>query len=132
MVKAFLDGNPVLRLYTYHDTTMPCSPNRRRPDFVWVLHDRIIIVEVDEHAHRHYNRECEIARVTELMEQCGALPLFLIRFNPKETLFPELHKVLLNCFTCPVPGLLDVHFLGYKQEYDVVKEIEMLAIKRRA
>lgn len=56
--------------------------NLRRPDFVFILVDRIVIVEVDEDAHRHYNKECEIARITELMEN-DPRPFVLIRFRPK-------------------------------------------------
>ena len=109
---------------------LPCSPNRRRPDFVWILTDRIIILEVDEDAHRHYNRECEIARVTELMEQGRGFPLVLIRFNPKERLLPDLYQLLLRCFEMCVTGLLEVHFMGYSREYDVVAQIERVASKR--
>ncbi len=131
MVKAFLDAHiDSLGLYSYNDVMLPCSPNRRRPDFVWLLPDRLVVLEVDEDAHRHYNRECEVARVTELMEQGRALSLVLIRFNPKECLFPDLYQLLQRCFTMRVMGLLDVHFLGYKREYDVVAQIEMVASKR--
>ena len=55
--------------YSYSDETLPCSPNHRRPDFTWVLEDRLVILEVDEDAHRFYNRECELLRVTELRVQ---------------------------------------------------------------
>jgi hypothetical protein len=131
MVKAYLDSHPeFLGLYSYYDATLPCSPNRRRPDFVWLLLDRIVILEVDEYGHRYYNRDCEIARITELMEQGNALPLILIRFNPKEHLLSDLHALLQTVFVSPICGLLEVHFVGYKQEYDVVKEIEKLAGKR--
>lgn len=131
MVKVFLDAHSdSLGLYSYYDAILPCSPNRRRPDFVWLLPDRFVVLEVDEDAHRDYNRECEVARVTEVMEQGRALPLVLIRFNPKERLFPDLYQLLKRCFTTQVTGLLEVHFLGYKREYDVVAQIEMFASKR--
>ena len=116
--------------YSYNDTTLPCSPNRRRPDFVWVLKDRLVVLEVDEHSHRFYNFECEIARITELMEQANTIPLVLIRFNPKENLLPQLLDVLQTAFHTVLDSLLYVTFLGYTAEYNVVAEIEKLSKKR--
>jgi hypothetical protein len=131
MVKDFLDWQTdVVGGYTYYDTSLPCSPNQRRPDFVWVLQDRLVILEVDEHSHRHYNFECEVARITELMEQAGALPIFLVRFNPQEKYLPNLVKLLQDCFNAPITNLLHAVFLGYKAEYDVVAEIERIASQR--
>lgn len=131
MVKEYLSSILLGPFTYYHDQTLPCSPNRRRPDFVWVLHDRIVILEVDEDAHRHYNRECEIARITELMEQSRGLPMFLIRFNPLESLLEEVGNVLRDSFTRRVTALLDVQFIGYKQEYDVAEAIDTLGRMRR-
>lgn len=116
--------------YSYNDTVLPCSPNRRRPDFVWVLKDRLVILEVDEHSHRFYNFECEIARITELMEQANTLPLILIRFNPEENLLPQLIDVLQNTFQKELDSLLHVVFLGYIAEYDVISEIEKISKRR--
>lgn len=132
MVKEFLNENS-LGSYSYSDETLPCSPNRRRPDFVWVLKDRIVILEVDEDAHRFYNRECEVSRVTELMEQGQGLPLVLIRFNPLKSLLNDLRELLVELLTTThtITSHLEVRFVGYKQEYDVVQEIEKLATKRR-
>lgn len=132
MVKEFLNENS-LGSYSYHDETLPCSPSRRRPDFVWVLKDRIVILEVDEDAHRFYNRECEVSRVTELMEQTGGLPLVLIRFNPLKSLLNDVRELLVELLTTThtFASHLEVRFVGYKQEYDMVQEIETLATKRR-
>lgn len=132
MVKEFLNENS-LGSYSYYDETLPCSPNRRRPDFVWVLEDRIVILEVDEDAHRFYNRECEVSRVTELMEQTRGLPLVLIRFNPLKSLLNDLRELLVEVLTTThiFASHLQVRFLGYKQEYNIVQEIEKLATKRK-
>jgi hypothetical protein len=132
MVKDYLDAHPEsVGLYSYEDVTLPCSPNRRRPDFVWILPDRMVVLEVDENAHRHYNRECEISRVTEVMEQSRGLPVFLIRFNPRKTLLQKMHEQLMKYFACNVSSYLMVSFIGYCEEYDVVAEIEALGKKRR-
>ena len=60
--------NDFLRNCSYRDSTMPCSSNRLRGDFTWILPDRCIILEGDEHCHRHYERDCEITRTLELHE----------------------------------------------------------------
>lgn len=135
MVKDFLDAHPAtIGLYTYHDQTLPCSDNRRRGDFVFLLPDRIVILEVDEHRHHTYLKECEVARVTDLMVQCQALPLFLVRFNPLRSLLDPLHELLQECFRKEINGMLDVSFLGYKEEdtWDYAVEIDLLARQRLA
>lgn len=134
MVLDHLAAHPRLHAFTYHDQTLPCSPNQRRPDLVWVLTDRIVVLEVDEHAHRHYNPQCEIARITELQEQAGAMPLFLVRFNPKPSLLHDMARAVETCLdrTLSTDTLLSVAFVGYDQEYDVLQEIEHEAERRMA
>ena len=41
-----------------------------------------IIVEVDEFKHEGYDTTCEIARLNNLYEDLGMMPLIMIRFNP--------------------------------------------------
>lgn len=93
----------------------------------------MVIVECDEHCHRHYNRECEIVRITELMEQCNAFPLVLIRFNPLKRGLEQLKREILNAFTCNLEdNLLQCKFIAYREEaeYDPIEEIEILSRKR--
>jgi hypothetical protein len=133
MVEEFLKSNSTLSLYSYRDEVLPCSPNRRRGDFVYILSDRVVILEVDEYQHRYYNKECECIRVLELHEQGRGLPLFLVRFNPKKSLLGNLARLLLTCFKSSVPEtLLEVFFLGYSSEceYDIVKELVKLTKDR--
>ena len=127
MVKDYLKEDPQLRHYSYYDQILPCSPNLRKPDFTYLLSDRVVILEVDEDAHRYYNRDCETRRITELMEQVGGKPLILLRFNPLKTLFGEMKTTIKRMFSQPLTGLLNVEFLGYKQDYDVIAEINRLA-----
>ena len=127
MVQTHLDQHPLLSMYTYYDQTLPCAPNNRRPDFTYILADRIIILEVDEDAHRYYARGCETARITELMEQAGTKPLLLLRFNPTKTRLPEMQSALLRMMDMPIDRLLHVEFIGYNEKaYDVIADIERL------
>ena len=131
MVKDYLDEDQNLQHYTYYDQTLPCAPNLRRPDFTYLLSDRIVILEVDEDAHRYYNQECETRRITELMEQVGGKPLILLRFNPLKSLLGEMKTTLKHMFFQPLTGLLYVEFLGYEQDYDVIAEITRLASNKK-
>ena len=91
LVKDFLDKHESLKMYSYYDCRIACSDINRRPDFVYLVSDtHVICIEVDEDSHRYYNRDCEIARVSEIMQACEGKPLFLIRFNPLVSLLGEL------------------------------------------
>lgn len=59
-----------------------CS--RRRPDLILDLGYQIIIVEVDENQHIHYDCSCENKRVMQLSQDVNHRPLIMIRFNPDE------------------------------------------------
>ena len=56
---------------------------RYRPDFVWDLQFRVVILEVDEHQHKFekYNPRCELVRVSRIVEGFG-IPVHIIRYNP--------------------------------------------------
>ena len=55
---------------------------RERPDVVFQLDDRIIIVEIDEHQHRSRPCECEQTRMVNIGQSFGGLPVAFIRWNP--------------------------------------------------
>jgi len=56
---------------------------KERPDIVFKLPDRIIIVEVDEFQHRDRNTNCESVRMFNIMQSIGeTLPVIFIRYNP--------------------------------------------------
>jgi len=84
-IKAELSTHPRLALFSSHDTAHPCATalgaDRIRPDFVWELADRVVVLEVDEEEHRLYELTCERARVHKLHELFGK-PLILLRYNP--------------------------------------------------
>ncbi len=57
---------------------------KERPDRMYELPDRVIIVEVDENQHRDRTCECEQTRMVNVSQSFGGLPTFWIRFNPDE------------------------------------------------
>lgn len=54
-----------------------------RPDIVYELPKHFVIVEIDEHRHQSYPKECERARMEAIALGLG-LPTTFIRFNPDE------------------------------------------------
>jgi hypothetical protein len=66
----------------YSDKIVDSSCGKERPDRVFDLTDKIIILECDEHQHKHYNIECERIRMINLGQMYGGTPVYFIRFNP--------------------------------------------------
>jgi len=122
MVDEFLQKHESLKHYSYRDQRLPCSPNLRRGDFVYVLEDRIVFLEIDEYAHRYYERSCECVRILELSEQAQGLPINVIRFNPKKKLLDILKKKLETSFNNKINTYINVEFIGYTEEYNVIEE----------
>jgi Holliday junction resolvase len=131
MVEAHLQENEELRHYSYRDERLPCAPTNRRPDFVWILADHVVIVEVDESCHRHYLRSCEIARILELHESLGGKPMILIRFNPLQKWLEGLTTSVryhLHRETKTLKTAVEVVFIGYPEhlQYDFASEVAEL------
>ena len=66
-----------------------CASNRTRPDACWLLEDRIVHLEVDEHSHHDRDVSCELKKLDSANWGLAAhgfehLPTFVIRFNPNE------------------------------------------------
>ena len=59
-----------------------CS--RRRPDLFLDLGYQVIIIEVDENQHIHYDCSCENKRLMELSKDVGHRNIIFIRFNPDQ------------------------------------------------
>jgi hypothetical protein len=73
--------------YTSHDKTVSPGLEKllfgsNRPDFLFKLQDRWIILEVDESQHASKTYSCERRRELELCNCAGSLPVYFIRFNP--------------------------------------------------
>jgi hypothetical protein len=77
-----------------------CS--RRRPDLMVDLGFQVIIVEIDENQHIHYDTTCENKRMMELSQDVGHRPIVMIRFNPDEYTDTEKHS---SCWCLDVHGL---------------------------
>lgn len=64
---------------------------KQRPDIYIDLGDRILIIEIDEHQHRHMDVECERTRMFDIAQALGGIPVIFIRFNPDN--YKSAHKM---------------------------------------
>jgi hypothetical protein len=87
------------------DTTIENGEcGKERPDRIYDLGDKILIIECDEHQHRDRPCDCEQTRMVNIAQSYGGIPVYFIRFNPDiyepedENKDPELiykrHKML--------------------------------------
>ena len=82
-----------------------CS--RRRPDLLLDMGSHIIIVEVDEHRHTHYDCSCEHKRLMELSQDLQHRPIVFIRFNPDEYTNQD-NVVVKSCWKLNHTGIMQV------------------------
>jgi hypothetical protein len=84
-VQGFLDANEQLRDYDFCDRpifvpeTGGCSP--QRPDFLWDCHTHVVVLEIDEEQHKHYDPVCEETRMINIANNLFR-PTVFVRFNP--------------------------------------------------
>jgi hypothetical protein len=64
---------------------------RYRPDFVVDCSTHFVVLEVDEHAHSGYEKDCEIVRMNNISHSLG-LPTKFIRYNPDNKVYTTKHK----------------------------------------
>jgi hypothetical protein len=55
---------------------------KERPDRVYDFGDKIVVLECDEHQHQERACLCEQARMVNLGQSFGGLPVYFIRWNP--------------------------------------------------
>jgi len=55
---------------------------KERPDRVYELDDKIIILECDEHQHKDRQCICEQTRMVNISQGFGGIPVYFIRWNP--------------------------------------------------
>jgi hypothetical protein len=55
---------------------------RERPDRVFDFDDKIVILECDEHQHQERQCSCEQARMVNISQSYGGMPVYFIRWNP--------------------------------------------------
>lgn len=80
-VKAWLDTEKLV--YLSHDQMVDRGECvRYRPDFVFDAGTHVVILEVDEHQHRHYACDCEQTRMVNLSQAFDGRPVLFLRYNP--------------------------------------------------
>ncbi len=57
---------------------------KERPDRIYDLGDRVLIVECDEYQHRERPCECEQTRMVNIGQSFGGTPTYFIRWNPDQ------------------------------------------------
>jgi hypothetical protein len=100
-------------------------------DMVWVLMDRVVVLECDEHEHEDRIPECEVARMDAMQfgsdTSLGVKPLVILRFNPhqhgKRLIFSDLDdrvgamyqdlRFYLTCRPSRLPPLENVKVVYY-------------------
>lgn len=65
-----------------HDRRVPDGCSGLRPDLLLQMGSHVLIVEVDENAHRTTAPQCEIARLNEISSELNFQPVAVLRFNP--------------------------------------------------
>ena len=57
---------------------------KERPDRIFDLGDKIIVLECDEHQHRERACICEQTRMVNIGQSFGGIPVYFIRWNPDD------------------------------------------------
>ena len=73
---------PDLLLDTAYDVVMIASTESAASADITESNDQIIIIEIDENEHSHYESICENRRLMELSQDLNHRPLVVIKFNP--------------------------------------------------
>lgn len=64
------------------DKRVPESCDGERPDFLFDLQSRFLIIECDENQHMHISQDCERLRMINIGQSLGGVPVVFIRYNP--------------------------------------------------
>jgi len=115
-----------------HDKIIDGSCLKYRPDFfIETPKGHIIIVEVDEEHHKHYDINCEIVRMFNI-QQAIMTPIVFVRYNPdaykpggikttavpKKDRYNKLRATITRLIHFPptfLPGIPEVEYLYYPQ-----------------
>lgn len=71
-----------LKKWVSHDKIPSGSCYKYRPDFVYDFGTHICILSVDENQHKTYECVCEQARMINITQDFGGIPVIWLRFNP--------------------------------------------------
>ena len=106
---------------------------KERPDVLWELADRIVILEVDEDQHLGRPCECEQTRMMNISQALGCQRTIWIRYNPdgfkggesgKWTRAGKRHEVLkkwlewafeVDLYTLSTISVLHLFFDGFEE-----------------
>ena len=105
---------------------------RHRPDARFKHHDRVVIVEVDEHSHRSYLCSKEREREASFVVQNRGKTVVMIRFNP-DAYTDYAGKRIPSCFTAATKDNQIVHVPDKQKAQwkrrlaELVRTIETLA-----
>jgi hypothetical protein len=97
---------------------------RERPDFLFDVGSHIVILEVDENQHKHYQKECEQIRMFNITQTFGGLPVFWIRYNPDN--FKTKKKIIQVSDLQKHKHLLDWLHLSFKRNMTILSEVVYL------
>ncbi len=100
------------------------SCGRERPDFVFDCGSHIVILEVDEDQHKHYQCECEQIRMINITQTFGGLSVFWIRYNPDN--FKTDKKIIQISDFKKHQHLLDWLHLSFKRNMTTLSEVVYL------
>ena len=66
----------------WHDACIPSSKLRYRPDFLYILQSKALIIEVDENGHENYDQEKEVSRMECIAKEFRGTLVLLRIFVP--------------------------------------------------
>ena len=93
-----------------HDRRVPDGCSGLRPDLLLQMGSHVLIVEVDEHAHRTTAPQCEVARLNEISSELNFQPVAVLRFNPDAYTDLVTGQKVPSCFhVSPKVNLVTVH-----------------------
>jgi hypothetical protein len=109
---------------------------KERPDRIYDLGDKIIILECDEHQHHDRQLLCEQIRMTNIGQSFGGIPVYFIRWNPdkyvsvaqnesisyRHNLVGDIIESIIQCkFTLPT-ALVSALYMYYDNWISLVDE----------
>ena len=139
VIKNLFDKNGINYVSNNKPVDINCSA--KRPDFHIDMDYFQLIVEVDEHQHRSYPKECEIIRMMQIQQDLGSERVIFIRYNPDdyidhmgnkvrlpngrhETLLNLIHTVrLINIETLPPLGVYYLFYDGFNSSNIAIQQI---------
>ncbi len=108
-IKSLLESNNIKFIHDKQISNECCL--KYRPDFLIDCNTYYIVLEVDEDAHSHYDKDCEIIRMNNIITSIG-LPTKFIRYNPdKKKISKKIKEEIL------------IKFLKEEMEKEVLEDI---------